>query len=32
VELPLNHYEVVISNQVVEIILARIGHVMGYRG
>ena len=28
VELPLNHYEVVISNQVVEIILARIARVI----
>ena len=28
VELPLNHYEIVISNQVVEIILARIARVI----
>ena len=28
VELPLNHYEVVISNTVVEIILARIAQVI----
>ena len=30
VELPLNHYEVVISNQVVEIILDRIGRIIGH--
>jgi hypothetical protein len=29
VELPLNHYEVVISNQVVELVLDRIGQVLG---
>ena len=29
VELPLNHYEVVISNAVVELILDRIGQVLG---
>jgi len=28
VELPLNHYEVVISNQVVELILNRIARVI----
>jgi hypothetical protein len=29
VELPLNHYEVVISNAVVEIVLDRIAQVLG---
>ena len=32
IELPLNHYEVVISNQVVEIILERIKRVINSRG
>jgi len=32
VELPLNHYEVVISNQVVDIILDRIQRVIGHHG
>lgn len=32
VELPLNHYEVVISNSVVAIILDRIGRVIAKRG
>jgi len=32
VELPLNHYEVVISNSVVAIILDRIGRVIAQRG
>ncbi len=32
VELPLNHYEVVISNQVVDIVLDRIQRVIAQRG
>jgi esterase/lipase len=32
VELPLNHYEVVISNAVVEIVLDRIQRVIGHHG
>jgi hypothetical protein len=32
VELPLNHYEVVISNSVVDIVLKRIQRVIAQRG
>ena len=32
VELPLNHYEVVISNQVVDVVLTRLKRVINGRG